>query len=200
MEWLLAGGKLQRCRTAFVNAVPTPRRVLLAGEGNGRCLVELLHAHPAAQFTCVDASARMLENARARLRANGLADSAVEFIRADIREWTVPRAQFDLLVTHFFLDCFRAEQLAEIVPRLAGAAQPGARWLLADFCEPVAGVAKWRARLILRAMYFFFRHATRLPARRLTPPDPYLRSAGFFLRERRHSEWGLLHSDLWAAA
>jgi ubiquinone/menaquinone biosynthesis C-methylase UbiE len=197
LETVLAGGKLQRCRTAFLPAIPPPQNVLLLGEGNGRCLLELLRAHPTAKFTCVDASARMLECARARLRARGLNAPAVEFIHADILEWTPPAAKFDLLVTHFFLDCFRPDQLGKIVPRLAAAAAPGAHWLLADFCEPAAGPARWRARGILAGMYLFFRWATRLPAARLTPPDSFLTAQGFALRDRREFEWGLLHSDLW---
>ena len=197
MEWVLAGEKLQRCRTAFVRGIPAPRRVLLLGEGNGRCLVELMRAHPGARFTCVDGSGRMLERARARVRAKGLAGGRVEFIHADVFRWRAPSEQFDLLVTHFFLDCFRADQMKEVVSHLAAAAAPGARWLVADFCEPASGVSRWRARVILRAMYFFFRRVTRLPASRLTPPDEFLRGGGFVLRERRLSEWGLLHSDLW---
>ena len=43
------------------------------------------------------------------------------------------------------------------------------------------------------------RRVTRLPAARLTPPDALLAQQGFKLRERRFFEWGLLHSDLWAA-
>ncbi len=197
MEWLLAGGKLQRCRTAFIGDIPAPRNVLMLGEGNGRCLVEMLRAFPAARFTCVDASARMLECARARVKAHALRDAAIEFIQADALHWQAPVARFDLLVTHFFLDCFRAEQLAALVPRLAAAATPDARWLLADFCEPPSGIAKWRARWILRAMYFFFRRATGLPASHLTPPDAFLQHSGFALSERRVSDWGLLHGDLW---
>jgi len=56
---------------------------------------------------------------------------------------------------------------------------------------------RWRARLILWSMYRFFRVATRLPARRLTAPDPFLAEAGFALQARRVFEWGLLHSDCW---
>jgi len=200
MEWLLAGEKLQRCRTAFVHAIPRPRRVLMLGEGNGRCLVELLRAYPEARFTCVDASRRMLDRARARVRARGLSDERVEFVHADVSGWQAPPEKFDLLVTHFFLDCFRPDQLAELVPRLAAAAAPDARWLLADFREPASGVARWRARGILRAMYLFFQRATRLPAWRLTPPDVLLQQNDFVLREWTLSEWGLLHSDLWQRA
>jgi len=197
MEWLLAGGKLQRCRTAFLREIPAPRRVLMLGEGNGRCLAELLRAHPSADVTCVDASARMLECARSRVRANGLGDARITFIHADALHWQPPAPEFDLLVTHFFLDCFRADQLAALVPRLAAAATQDARWLLADFSEPSSGFGKWRARWILRAMYFFFRRATRLPATRLTPPDAFLRASGFALRKRRFADWGLMHSDRW---
>jgi len=201
MECLLAGEKLQRCRTAFVQAIPRPQRVLMLGEGNGRCLVELLRAYPEAHFTCVDASQRMLDRARVRVQARGLGDERIQFVHADVAGWqATPPEQFDLLVTHFFLDCFRADQLARIIPCLAASAAPGAHWLLADFREPASGVARWRARGILRAMYFFFQRDTGLPASRLTPPDAFLQRSGFALRERTLSEWGLLHSDLWQRA
>jgi ubiquinone/menaquinone biosynthesis C-methylase UbiE len=200
LEWVLAGRKLQRCRTAFVHAVPVPRRVLLLGEGNGRCLLELLHAFPTARFTCVDSSRRMLERAQARVRNQGLPDERVDYVHADVLDWRGRTGQFDLLVTHFFLDCFRPDQLGQIIPSLSAAAAPGALWLIADFCEPASGYfRKWRARWILQAMYLVFRRATRLPATRLTPPDGFLHQAGFVLRGRRLFDWGLLHSDLWQA-
>ncbi len=197
IEWLFAGEKLQRCRSACLPLIPAPRRVLLIGEGHGRSLVALLRAFSEAEFTCVDASARMLDCARTRIEAHGLSDRAVEFVHSDIRDWRAPARRFDLLVTHFFLDCFRADQLAEVVRSLAVTAVPGARWLLADFRVPVAGFGKWRARVILWSLYLFFRRTTRLPASHLTPPDGFLQQCGFVLRARRLFEWGLLHSDVW---
>lgn len=195
IETLCAGLLLQRCRTAFLGEIGSPRRVLVVGEGNGRFLAELLRTHPAARVTCVDASAEML-----RLAAVGCDARHVEFIHADITAWTPPPAAFDLIVTHFVLDCFCAEQLVPVIARLAAAAAPGARWLVSDFCEPAAGLAKWRARLIIQSLYFFFRYTARLPATRLTPPDAFLARHGFTLRERRVRDWGLLHSDLWSLA
>jgi ubiquinone/menaquinone biosynthesis C-methylase UbiE len=200
MEWLLAGPKLQRCRTAFLPAIPAPRNVLLLGEGNGRFLAELLRRHPAARFTCVDASARMLERARARLRRMNLDAANVRFVHADFLDWTPPAEQFDLIVTHFFLDCFPAYQLDLVLPRIAAVAAPEARWLLADFRQPETGWAHWRARLIIRSMYLFFQCATRLPAGELEPVDPLLARHGFALRQRRLAEWGLLHTDWWELA
>ena len=197
MEWLLAGPKLHRCRTAFLPAIPPPRRVLLLGEGNGRFLAELLPLHPGAQFTCLDASAKMLHHARARLTRLGLSHANVRFIHADILHWSPPPGQFDLIVTHFFLDCFPDHQLAQILPRITALAAPDARWLLADFRQPDTGPARWRAHLIIRSMYLFFQCVTRLPAADLAPVDPLLARHGFALRQRRLHDWGLLHTDLW---
>jgi ubiquinone/menaquinone biosynthesis C-methylase UbiE len=198
MEFVLAGEKLQRCRTAFLDQISAPENILIWGEGNGRFLVECQRKWKDARIVCADSSERMQALAKERIEKGGLDAKRIEFIRAEVLEWDPPvKKVFDLVVTHFFLDCFRAEQLQRIVDALGLAARPNAFWLLADFHTPFAGLQRWRARVILKAMYLFFRIATRLPAQRLTPPDPYLTANDFYLRERRLSEWGLLHSDLW---
>src|ERR1041385_77794 len=48
MEWLLAGRKLQRCRTAFLDEARAARDILLLGEGNGRFLQALLQVNRTA--------------------------------------------------------------------------------------------------------------------------------------------------------
>ena len=199
MESILAGPKLQRCRAAFLDALPVPKRALIVGQGHGRFVTELLQKYPEAQCTCIDSSRRMLDVTRRRLESLGISAEGVEFVHANILDWKGPQGAYDLVVTHFVLDCFRPEQLARVLPLLAGAATPQARWLLADFQEPAGGLAKWRARAILEMMYLFFRWATSLPASELTPPDALLTQCGFQLRERQVFEWGLLHSDLWVA-
>lgn len=197
MELALAGEKLQRCRTAFLDEVRSARNILLAGEGHGRCLVECCRRFNNARIVCVDASAGMLARARGRLAAAGGAAARVEFIRADILDWPAPAGAFDLIATNFFLDCFRTEQLDRLIARLAPAAAPGANWLVADFQIAPAGLKRVRSRLMVAAMYVFFRAVTRLAARRLTAPDPWLQRAGFVLHRRREAEWGLLRSDWW---
>ncbi|MDB6116253.1 MAG: Methyltransferase type 12 [Verrucomicrobiaceae bacterium] len=197
MEWLLAGGKLQRCRTAFLGTIAPPSTVLIYGEGNGRFLSELCRRFPQAQITCVDASAAMIGKARQRLQRNGLATSSIQFIHADVLQWQPPAATFDLVVTHFFLDCFREDQLRDLIPKIATAAKPQATWLLADFKAVEGGLRGWRSFVILGVMYLFFRWVTRLPAVHLTPPDAMLATAGFRLRERLEIDWGMLHSDEW---
>jgi ubiquinone/menaquinone biosynthesis C-methylase UbiE len=197
MEFVLAGEKLQRCRTAFLSEVSHRHNVLIIGEGNGRFLLECRRALPQAQITCADASAPMLARARARLQGSGLGLDHIEFIQTDGLVWQPPAQTYDLLVTHFFLDCFRPDQLSSVIAALARAAKPDATWLLADFQVPAAGLGRYRALLIHRLMYVFFRLVTRLPARQLTAPDEFLRACDFSLRERKVYDWGLLRTDRW---
>lgn len=193
MERVLAGRKLQRCRTEFLGKIQAPKRALSVGEGNGRFLAEFVARFPRAEILCLDASERMVAESK---RVIGGA-SNVNFLHADIFDWAAPRGEFDLIVTNFFLDCFTPRQLSIVIEKLASAAKSEATWLLADFCEPPNGWKKWRARTILASMYLFFRLAARLPARRLAAPDNFLTAHGFALVERLRYDWGLLHADFW---
>ncbi len=197
MEFVLAGEKLQDCRTAFLDRVAHAKKVLILGEGNGRFLRECRLRLPKAQIMCVDASAQMLASARKRANIPGHNSDDIKFIHADALTWAPAESDIDLFVTHFFLDCFRPEQLKLLIAKLTSVAAPRANWLLADFQAAASGLQRQRSRIILWMMYRFFRVATRLPAKRLTPPDALLEAHGFELRERRESDWGLLHSDWW---
>lgn len=197
METVLAGRKLVRCREFFLTSLPTPQRILLVGEGHGRFLTTLIKAHPLADITCVDASARMLAVTRRRLRGMTIF-RPVRFLRRDLRTWTPPADSYDLIVTHFFLDCFPPEELVSVLSLLAAAATTDGHWLLSDFQLPAsAGWRRLRATLILWAMYRFFRLVTHLPASRLTPPGPILTQLGWQRRQRQEFEWGLLVSEVW---
>ena len=197
MERVAAGGKMQQCRTAFLEDVTPPQNILTLGEGHGRFLNVCRQRFPEASITCVDASAGMLAQARRALQKADLDDLPVHFVQADMLTWRPPRAAFDLVATHFFLDCFRADQLESIMPRIAAAAADGASWLVSDFQVAPHGWRRVRSRAIITLMYAFFRVFTRIPAKTLTPPDPFLKKAGFHLHRRIETEWGLMKSDWW---
>lgn len=217
LEWVTAGSLLQRCRTTFLPEIKDARDILLLGEGRGRFLIEIVRQNPNARITCVDASARMLDLTRIELlrradaaghevegrgRTAGFGSTPVDrvrFVHSDILNgsWCGGSPAYDAVASHFFLDCFRPDQLEQIVSMVAAATIPGGRWLISDFCVPERGWQRVRARLILAGLYAFFRVMTRLPATRLTAPDALLKSAGFRLRDRRRYNHGLLHSDLW---
>jgi len=213
MELVAAGGIMQRCRTEFLAETRSCRRALLLGEGPGRFLRVLLRANPRVEVTCVERSPGMIAEARSQLTGSEL--DQVRFVQADalawqpltpsltpVRESDVAASQqspapFDLIVTHFFLDCFRPEELQALVAKIAASATADARWLIADFREPEKGWRRWRARAVLTLLYAFFRVAAGLSASRLTPADAFLQSAGFRLQDRRLANFGFVHSDLW---
>ena len=195
MEFVLAGGILQRCRTSFLSETRNARRALLLGEGPGRFLVRLLQTNPRVEITCLERSARMIAQARSQIAP---CDAArVRFEQADALRWQPPRNEFDLVVANFFLDCLRPEELAALIPKIAAGTTPNARWLVADFREPDAGWRRWRACAVLALMYGFFHAATGLSATRLTPPESFLEASGFRRTARRLENFGLAYADLW---
>ncbi|MBB5032614.1 class I SAM-dependent methyltransferase [Prosthecobacter vanneervenii] len=197
MEALCAAGRLQRCRTALLPFIQPPRRVLIYGEGNGRFLTELCRRFPAAEITVVEASSVMISLARARLQRAGLAATHVDFIHADALTWQPPAATYDLIVTCFFLDCFRADQLQHLVPLIASAATADAQWLLADFQIAPSGLRRLCSRIIVAFLYAFFRRVTKLAAHELVDVSPLLTAAGFTRCERSTFALGLLYCERW---
>jgi ubiquinone/menaquinone biosynthesis C-methylase UbiE len=198
LEWIAFGDDLRRCRIACLGEIPVPKRALILGEGNGRFLCELLRLHPEVEVDCVDASERMLQFARQRV-SDELGDRGerVQFLHQDIMSWSPPERRYDLVVTHFVLDCFAETQLAAIVKKLARAAADDVNWLLADFCVPPGGMARLRARVWLAAMYLFFRITARIQASELIDPTPYLRAGGFAFARQHLFRQGMLKSEFW---
>lgn len=197
MEQLFADDRMQRCRIAFLDQIPEAKDILLPGEGAGSFLVPCRGRFPRANIVCVDSSAAMIGQARRSLARAGLREDGVSFVQADLLAWEPPSAQFDLIGTHFFLDCFREDQLDPLISRLAAGAKPAADWIIADFQLAPAGWPRIRSRFILAMLYAFFRAATRLPATSLTPPGPFIERRGFRLVRRIEHDRGLLRSDWW---
>lgn len=200
MEALFARERLQRCRVALLDAIPPPELVLIYGEGNGRFLAELLRRFPAARVTVVEESGVMIELARTRLRREGLESATVTFLQTDALTWEPPPAAFDLVVTCFFLDCFREDQLRSLIPLIARAGGGGVRWLVADFQIAASGLRRARSRLVVGILYLFFRVMTRLSGRELVDPAPLLQAQGFTCERCVEMDHGLLYSAVWRRA
>src|SRR5690606_1435085 len=151
MERWLAGRALHRCRTAFLDDFGGPEQVLMVGEGHGKFLGAFRAKFPLAEITVVDGSAAMLELSKKRL-----ADQRrVEFVHAMIEDWETEK-RFDLIVTNFLLDCLPAAAMERVNDRLASFAEAEAHWLIAEFHIPESGPARWRSRMIVGLLYFFF--------------------------------------------
>lgn len=193
LETIVFGNTLQCARVAQLNHIRTPTRALLAGEGNGRFLAEFVRAFPQCEVICIDGSERMLERARQRL---GRPNPRVRFLQADLLAPLKLTDKHDVIFTHFVLDCFEGERLESVVRHLAQIATPDAQWVITDFAIPSRGWMQMAARLLIGAMYLFFRLTTEIRATNLIDPSPILAETGFALRERRLFLRGLLTADL----
>jgi ubiquinone/menaquinone biosynthesis C-methylase UbiE len=195
LETIVFGNQLQQARVALVREIGQPRRVLVVGEGDGRFLAEFVRAHPGAAVDCIEASGRMIELARQRVNV-----AQVHFRHANLSDVMLPEKLYDLVVTHFFLDCLAGDALREVVRKLAGAATADAAWLLADFRLPNSGWRRFHARLGIGAMYLFFRLTSALETRQLDDPSLFLRGSGFECTRERRSRFGMIKSELWRRA
>jgi SAM-dependent methyltransferase len=187
MEYATFRNALQRRRTAFLSDVADVRRVLVLGDGDGRFLEKLVQRNPLACIDYVDLSGRMLELARARAGTR-----RVTYHQADALEIPLPECGYDLIVTHFFLDCFDEAGASRLVERAALAACPNARWLISEFRRT------WWSPPLLAGLYLFFRITTGLKTRRLIDHHPLLMLHGFRVVRTESAWFGLLASELWA--
>ncbi len=225
LERTAFGGALQRARVTFLDGVTASERTLIVGEGNGCFLAELLRRSAGMAIDCVDSSAVMVRLARERLRPsvmpsrgdgeephNVISDAReirafgrdgertkhdVRFHHADISQWRPDCRGYDLIVTHFFLDCFDRDELPRVIDKIDSFAAPNARWLISDFNLPAQGLRRLHARVWLRAMYSFFHIAADLETRELVPYGSLLRKRGFHLVARRDSHLDLITAQLW---
>lgn len=184
-EYAGFGRALERRREAFLRDVSDARRVLTLGDGDGRALAALLAVAPHVCVDYIDVSARMLELARACAGT----EHVVNYRCDDARAAPLPAAEYDLIVTHFFLDCFDETDLELLIARMADAATPQARWLISEFRGN-----GW----LVQALYFFFSLTTGLRTGRLVDHHPLLKRHGFHLVRREDAWRGLLASELWA--
>lgn len=192
LEGIVFGHALQRARTAFVRQIDPPRRVLIVGEGDGRFLEEFVRFYPRAEIDCVEASERMIALARRRVPA-----STVRFVPAILAQVRLEAGRYDLLVSHFFLDCFGEKTLGEVVSKLSRSASAEAQWLIADFCLPPSGWKRTRAQALIAIMYRFFRSVAGIEARRLVDYRPHLRAARFALQRETVSPNEMIRSEVW---
>jgi ubiquinone/menaquinone biosynthesis C-methylase UbiE len=196
LEYLTLGKSLEKCRTHFLPELLDRRHSLVIGDGDGRFLAQLLKQNPNLRADALDTSAAMLQLLRQRCKA-ATPNAAVRLRTHHANAITFPpKEQYDLVVTHFFLDCLTQPELNTLITRIAPTLAPGALWLVSDFRIP-AGPMRIPAKLLIRSLYFAFRILTGLRTTRLPDHNTALTQAGLTRISHQHRLGGLLTTEIW---
>ena len=195
LERAVFGERLQRARCAHMETFLQAKQILLLGEGDGRFLEALLVAGCRAEIVCFDASTGMLDLAEER--AGGKADK-VRFLAGEVGNLRLPQGfRPDVVAAHFFLDCFREEELVDIAGSIAGRSMPGGTVVVTDFKLPEGSrVWRFRGRLLIFAMLLFFRVFAGISARKLPDLCNLLTKQGWNCRKKAPFDHGLVCSWL----
>jgi ubiquinone/menaquinone biosynthesis C-methylase UbiE len=196
MEYFSFGPYLQQCRNLRIAEMASCTRALVYGDGDGRFLAELVRRAPEIRATAVDASSKMLLRLAQRLPP----EAQVRLLHADALECEpagFPDAPFDLVVSHFFLDCFNEAEIASLVAHVNGAVEKTALWVVSDFAIPPRKPARLLGTSIVRGLYLAFGLLTGLRTRHLPDHARVMREAGWMLEDRRELLAGLLVSESW---
>ena len=194
MEWLTFGPFLGLCRGFFLKDLGGCRHALVLGDGDGRFTARLLAHDPIIRVEAVDGSPAMLSEMRSRA---GPHRGRVETHLADLRAWTPPGSDYDLVVTHFFLDCLSTDEAADLARRVHSCMAPQGVWLVSEFNEPAGWFGSIVAGPLISFLYRGFGWLTGLRVRRLPDYQQALGDAGFALMRAHSSLGGLLVSELW---
>lgn len=205
MEWLSFGPLLWKCRCTFLSAMQSSRNALIIGDGDGRFTTRLLATNKVVRVDAIDASAAMLRTLTHRAAANA---NRVRIFCLDARDWSAAQssapadqkttARYDLIVTHFFLDCLTTEEVHALAREIASDAAPGALWAVSEFAVPQGRFGRLLAQPLVTILYAAFGLLTGLAVRRLPNHAQALRNAGFVRIRTKPLLGGLLVSELWS--
>jgi len=201
LETMSFARAFQNARCAFLPEVTSARRAVLCGDGDGRFLARLLQTNSRVTVDFVDLSARMIQLAQRRVARLGPGYlERVRFWRQDVTQFVPSAGGYDLLATHFFLDCFAQQEILPVVSRMAGWAAPGALWLVCDVHEAPGSVGRIWTRAMIRVLYAAFNLTTGLRVTELPRYTAALAASGCSIRRQRITLGGLLYSSLWQCA
>lgn len=195
MEWASFGPWLHICRCAFLGSLVNRRRALVLGDGDGRFTARLLRLNSQIQIDAIDTSSAMLEELASRAGSDA---NRVHAQCVDIRSWLPAGNSYDLIVSHFCLDCLTANEIQSLAEKICQVASPSAIWVVSEFAIPNNQFGQLIARPVITALYSAFGLLTGLDIRALPDHRAALHKAGFVPANERRWLGGLLVSELWS--
>lgn len=157
LAWFVFGNAIYKAQTSHLSCVQKHSRVLVLGGGTGKWLRELVRLNESCTIFYVEASSKMLDKAKENLNDS----DRIKFIHGT--EDNLRNEQFDIIITHFFLDMYTNLQLTQLTKKIKSLMNgKDARWLVADFEN-----SKFWHVPFLTIMYYFFNVTNSISTRHL---------------------------------
>lgn len=205
LEYLSFGTMLERCRFRYLEECMESRQALILGDGDGRFTARLFANNPVLRADAVDLSPAMLTQlerraARATIKSCSTRQPKETRLRtfcADVRHFSPASGEYDLVVSHFLLDCLTDRDVQELVKHVVPRLAPQSLWLVSEFSVPEKGWRRTAAQMLIRWLYFAFRKLTHLQVRQIPDYAAALTCCGFRRRLRSSFLGGILSAELW---
>lgn len=163
--------------------------MLILGGGTGVILDELEQLALSLKVTYVEPSSAMMKKAKSRACFKYI---NVEYIHAR-HDAVLHMEPFDVVITNFFLDIFRKEQLPAVIRDISTILKAHGIWLVTDFAITDK---KWQQTLI-RVMYWCFRVTARLEGNQLLNFTAYFKNIKFIATKERRFYHGMISSAVY---
>jgi ubiquinone/menaquinone biosynthesis C-methylase UbiE len=174
---LVYGKALVNAQVYLLKHIPENAKVLIVGGGTGWIFEELARIHPSGlQITYVEIAPNMMALSRKR----NIGNNQVTFINDAIENVDLT-ANFDIALTPFLLDNFTDENLTKVFNSIAVLLKPNTLWLNTSF--QLTG--KWWQRIMLKAMFIFFKLTCGIEASKLPEIDKCFEEKHFKLVEQQ---------------
>ncbi len=172
---LVFGNTLLDAQSCFLAALPDKGNLLIAGGGSGAVLSRLSGFSGTVYF--VDKSEKMI----ALAQKNAPRELKIHFHAQDIFTFLEEcSVTFDIILSSFFFDNFRQQQAVDIASRLYYRLAHNGFWQNTDFKYTAENAYYLPNRLLIKAMYLFFKMTAHIGTGRLPDLSSHFRNAGKF--------------------
>lgn len=178
---IVFGANLRVAQSQLIEHIPHGN-VLILGGGSGEFLNLLEEARFNGSVVYLDSSSAMI-----RLSAQRTVSFPVEFICGLAEEYQSGRI-YNAVVTNFFLDVYRDDQLQRMIETISGQTAYGAIWYVTDFTNG----GQPHHKVLLWMMYRFFNLTGSIDARSLPDWNSALGASGWELQRQAKTDHGFI--------
>jgi len=189
--------RINKSQLAFLSHLSTQKTGLILGGGTGYFLQKVLDQNKEIHITYVDASAKMIELAKKRIkekRPNSLHRVTFTCLGAEDFEWQT----YDLIVCNYFLDLFDNAFVQMMAEKFKQNLNTKGLLYVTDFnISETNGFIKWSTQMGLKVLYLLFRWTTQLQTKQLPETEILLKEQCFSSTHSKYYLNGILACRLY---